>query len=136
MDDFDDSEDDLDDSEDDFDDSEDDFDDSEDELSDDGDDDSDAELSPPKKKISAETRFTRRFTQYYDLIGCYFPVLLRLRELAKLSAISMLLKRTYRALEELKKQVSAPRNDIQNMLDDIGRQLTPCTESKVSVLQF
>lgn len=93
-------------------------------------------MSLPKKKISAEAQFTRRLTQYYDLIGCYFPVLLRLRELVKLSAISMILKNTYRALEEMKKNVAVPRNDIQNMLESIRRQITyPIyTESKVMTI--
>lgn len=116
----------------------DDFDDSEDELTDDSDDESDKELNPPKKKISAEARFTRRLTQYYDLIGCYFPVLLRLRELAKLSAISAILRNTYDALEESKKEVTVPRNDIESMLESVRRQITYpiCTESKVSIIQF
>lgn len=114
----------------------DDFDDSEGELSDDSDDGSDEELSPPRKKISPEARFTRRLSQFYDLIGCYFPVLLRLRELAKLSAISMILKHTYDALEESKKQVTVPpKNEVRCLLESIRSQITYpiCTESKVSI---
>lgn len=115
----------------------DDFDESEDELTDDSD--TDTELSPPAKKISAEARFTRRLTQYYDLIGCYFPVLLRLRELAKLSAVYAILKNTYNALEESKKQLTPmdSHNDVQNMLENIKSQITYpiCTESKVSIIQ-
>lgn len=116
----------------------DDSDDSEDELTDDSDDESEKELSSPKKKISAEARFTRRLTQYYDLIGCYFPVLLRLRELAKLSTIYMILKNTYDTLEESKKQLT-PRdshNDVQSMLENTRRQITYpiCTDAKVSII--
>lgn len=115
----------------------DDLDDSEDEISDDdSEDETDKELSSSKKKISSEAQFTRRLTQYYDLIGCYFPVLLRLRELAKLSAISIILKNTYNALEEGKKNVIVPRNDSRNMLENIRRQINYpiCTESKVNII--
>lgn len=114
----------------------DDFDDSEDELTDDSEDESDNELSTPKNKISSEARFTRRLTQYYDLIGCYFPVLLRLRELAKLSAISMILKNTHHTLEEEKKKTTVARKDIENMLENIRHQITYpiCTENKVSLI--
>ncbi|XP_037034591.1 uncharacterized protein LOC119073310 isoform X2 [Bradysia coprophila] len=36
---------------------------------------------------SAENQFARAFTKHYDEIGKYFPVLLRLKELAKIGAI-------------------------------------------------
>lgn len=113
----------------------DDFDDSEDELSDDSENGSDEELIPPRKKISPEARFTRRLSQFYDLIGCYFPVLLRLRELAKLSAISMILKNTYHSLEASKKQTTVSRNEVRCSLESIRSQITYpiCTESKVSI---
>lgn len=113
----------------------DDFDDSEDELTDDSEDESDKEINRSKKKISAAARFARRLTQYYDLIGSIFPVLLRLRELAKLSAISTILKNIYIKLEESKTEVTVPRNDVNRMLDDIRSQITYpiCTESKVSI---
>lgn len=116
----------------------DDFDNSEDELTDDSENESDEELNQSKKKISSEAKFARRFTQYYDLMGCYFPVLLRLRELAKLSAIAMLLKNTYHALEEAKEQVTVTRTEVQDMLENIRRQIDypVCTETKVSVILF
>lgn len=115
----------------------DDFDDSEDELTDDSEDESgQGKMSQSKQKISPEARFVRRLTQYYDLIGCYFPVLLRLRELAKLSAISMILKNTYNHLEETKKQLTVPRDGINSMLENIKRQITYpiCTASMVSIV--
>lgn len=109
---------------------------SEDELTDESDDESDIEPNSSKKKISTEARFTRRLTQYYDLIGCYFPVLLRLRELAKLSVISMILKNTHHALEETKNKFVVPRNDVQNILEHYRRQIIypVCTESRVSII--
>lgn len=114
----------------------DDFDDSEDELTDDSDDESDEGLNQTEKKISAEAKFARRFTQYYDLMGCYFPVLLRLRELAKLSAICMILKNTYQTLEDAKKQVTVTQTEVQKILENIRRQITYpiCTESKVRIV--
>lgn len=36
---------------------------------------------------SAENQFARAFTKHYDEIGKYFPILLRLKELAKIAAI-------------------------------------------------
>lgn len=131
----------------------DDSDDSEDDLTDDdGDDeaefhqqrqqDSDNESNSSKKKISPEARFTRRFTQFYDLLGCYFPVLLRLRELVKLNAISRILKQVHRGLEKQKRELTPPRGTVREILVDIRHKITYpiCTESKVSVefifLQF
>lgn len=120
----------------------DDFDDSEDELTDDSADESDEEIesddepNEPSKKISDEARFARRLTQFYDLIGCHFPVLLRLRELAKLSAISMILKSNYNTLEEAKKQLTVTQSEVEDILGNIRRQITfpICTESKVRPL--
>lgn len=111
----------------------DDSDDSEDDLSD---DDSNEDTDSHRKKISAEARFTRRFTQYYDLIGCHFPVLLRLRELAKLNAISAILRSIYNSLEEKKSQLTPPRDAVQNILEDLRRAVTYpiCTASKVRVV--
>lgn len=113
----------------------DDSDDSEDDLDDDdSDEEADNASDSPKKKISAEARFTRRLTQYYDLIGCHFPVLLRLRELAKLNAISTILKGVYRSLEEKKETLTPPIDAVEKVLKDLKRQITYpiCTESKVS----
>lgn len=113
----------------------DDLDDSEDDLTDDdSEEESENESSSPRKKISAEARFARRFTQFYDLIGCHFPVLLRLRELAKLNAILAILKSIYQSLKEKKQQLTPPRDTVRKVLEDVKREITYpiCTQSNVS----
>lgn len=123
---------------DDSDDREDDFTDegSEGESDNDLEDESNNEPVLPKKKISAEARFTRRFTEYYDLIGVHFPVLLRLRELAKLSAISKILRDISRSSEVEKQLLIRLRDSVRKTLTDLGRVITYpiCTESKVKAL--
>ncbi len=44
---------------------------------------------------SAEAQFARIFTKYYDEIGKYFPELLRLKELYKLSILSRIIQAKY-----------------------------------------
>lgn len=115
----------------------DDSDDSEDDLTDDSgeeEDECDEEI-PPRQKISAEAQFARRLTQYYDLIGCHFPVLLRIRELAKLNAISKMLQGTYHMLEEKKRELTISRDKIHDLLVSIRREITypVCTEDRVSI---
>lgn len=104
----------------------------------DSEDESNNEPILPKKKISAEARFARRFTEYYDLIGCYFPVLLRLRELAKLNAISEILRDIYRSSEEKKQKLIPLRDAVRKMLEDVRREITYpiCTESKVRAISI
>lgn len=114
----------------------DDSDDSEDDLTDeDSEDEGKAESDSPRKKISPEARFARRFTQYYDLIGCHFPVLLRLRELAKLNVISTILRSFYDRLEEEKSKLPQFCAAVRKMLNGLRRRITfpICTPSKVSV---
>lgn len=109
---------------------------SEGETDNDLEDESNNEPVLPKKKISAEARFTRRFTEYYDVIGVHFPVLLRLRELAKLSAISQILRDISRSSGEKKQRLILLRDSVRKKLTDLERVITYpiCTESKVKSL--
>lgn len=58
-----------------------------------------------KKRITAETQFANDFTEVYDDVGRYFPVLLRLRELLKLLAVHGILNSHYESLETAKENL-------------------------------
>jgi hypothetical protein len=49
---------------------------------------------------SAEAQFARTFTKYYDEIGIYFPELLRLKELLKLTFLSRIIQGRYESQRE------------------------------------
>lgn len=57
---------------------------------------------PKKKRITAETEFANAFTECYDEVGYYFPILLRLRELLKLSTAYAILSGINDSFEEAK----------------------------------
>ncbi|CAF5217695.1 unnamed protein product, partial [Rotaria magnacalcarata] len=54
---------------------------------------------------SAEAEFARVFTKYYDEIGEYFPELLRLKELLKLSVLSRIIQSRYESQCDLAAQI-------------------------------
>ena len=60
--------------------------------------DDEAENESEEEKHSAESQFAEIFTKYYDEIGAYFPELLRLKELLKLSALYIFAQSHYERL--------------------------------------
>ena len=66
------------------------------------------------EKLSPEKRFAMNFTKYYDEIGFYFPILLRLRELLKLSAISIFINNI---LNQEKQQIINYRKQLFHIFD-------------------
>ena len=62
-------------------------------------DDEEANESEEEKR-SAESQFAKAFTDHYDEIGSYFPELLRLKELLKLSALYLFTRSRYQQLKE------------------------------------
>jgi hypothetical protein len=53
-----------------------------------------------EEKRSAESQFAKAFTDHYNEIGSYFPELLRLKELLKLSALYVFARSRYEHLKE------------------------------------
>ena len=64
-------------------------------------------VKPKKKRITAETEFANDFTECYDEVGYYFPILLRLRELMKLLSVYQILRNIFDGLETAKKELRA-----------------------------
>ncbi len=79
-------------------------------------------LIDDENEQSAEAQFARIFTKYYDTIGEYFPELLRLKELLKLSVLSRIIKARYECQCEF---VSRIENDpaIDTYLQEIKQKV-------------
>lgn len=69
-------------------------------LIDDDDDDDDENKDIRDEKRSPESEFAKAFTENYDEIGSYFPELLRLKELLKLSALYAIARHRLAQLSE------------------------------------
>ncbi|CAF3797437.1 unnamed protein product [Rotaria sp. Silwood1] len=71
---------------------------------------------------SAEAEFARIFTKYYDEIGQYFPELLRLKELLKLSVLSRIIQARYESQCNFIAQIE---NDttLRDLLTEIKRKI-------------
>lgn len=80
-------------------------DDSEEDESDGDEEDVGNKKKPKKKRITAETEFANDFTECYDEVGNYFPILLRLRELMKLQSVFRILNNIFDSLETAKKEL-------------------------------
>ncbi|CAF3435002.1 unnamed protein product, partial [Rotaria sp. Silwood2] len=69
------------------------------------------------EKSSPESMFAKAFTDHYDEIGNYFPELLRLKELLKLSALCKFARAHYQKLSE------APHESIRDFIRFTRSQL-------------
>jgi hypothetical protein len=75
------------------------------------------------KKISPEKQFAKDFTENYEEIGKYFPVLLRLRELLKLGAVSTILRLICRNKKDAIKKLQTDKKPIQDVLRKLRREV-------------
>jgi hypothetical protein len=83
---------------------------------------------------SAEAEFAKQFTDSYDKIGSYFPELLRLKELRKLSGALTILRNVYfnakETVENFTFDISTIEKDLASLSSQIGEYPT-YTESNV-----
>jgi hypothetical protein len=71
---------------------------------------------------SAEAQFAQTFTKYYDEIGQYFPELLRLKELLKLSVIARIIRARYESQCDLASRIEKD-TALETFLKEIKRQI-------------
>jgi uncharacterized membrane protein YgcG len=76
-----------------------------------------------KKKMSPEKKFAKNFSRFYEEIGLYYPVFLRLRELLKLGAISLILKSIYMSLKSSIENVVVETEPIRRVLRELRGQI-------------
>jgi hypothetical protein len=72
-----------------------------------------------KKKICPEKMFVKNFSRFYEEIGDYFPVFLRLRELLKLGTILLILREIYKNIESVKKNIVIDTEPIRSVLREL-----------------
>eukprot|EP01080_Neovahlkampfia_damariscottae_P010675 gene10675-3296_t len=73
------------------------------------------------KDDSPEALFAKNFTENYDEIGKYFPELLRLKELAKISAVYVFLRSEHDMLEA---KIKATQTTVQEYFDKLRKDGT------------
>ncbi|CAF3323390.1 unnamed protein product [Rotaria sp. Silwood2] len=80
----------------------------------------DDENESEEEQRSAESLFAKAFTDHYDEIGFYFPELLRLKELLKLSALYVFAQAQYRQLSKTVdyNPIMTHLTGVQNTLSD------------------
>lgn len=79
--------------------------------------------SVDEMRISPEQLFADKFTEHYDEIGEYFPVLLRLKELLKMSAITTILRHRYSIIEGSKMTDKNEYERVDSLLKDIRNDI-------------
>lgn len=80
---------------------------------------------------SAEAQFARIFTKYYDVIGEYFPELLRLKELLKLNILSRIIQARYKSqIDSISQLENDPSLDkhLKEVKKTVGRYPTGTRE--------
>jgi hypothetical protein len=95
--------------------------------------------TPENDELHAEAEFARRLTEKYDEVARYFPEFQRLREIAKLCALSTRLHGYSRGFAHIFETltVEGVKPDVVMQLGHIREQITQwpiCTESRVQEL--
>jgi hypothetical protein len=89
-----------------------------------------------KKKTSSEKQFAKDFTENYEEIGKCFPVLLRLRELLKLGAVSTILRSIWRNKQDAIKKLQTDKKPITDVLRKIRRKVKYPVNTNSKVNEF
>ena len=92
---------------------------------------------PKKKRITAETEFANDFTECYNEVGRYFPILLRLRELMKLLSVYRILSNIFDSLETAKKELNVTLTTrYKKMFGEVRKQISYPQNNSSNVNSF
>lgn len=72
---------------------------------------------------SKEAKFAKLMTDDYDTVGKAYPEFLRLKELAKLQALSLFAQSVYKNLQESSRTISLSWDKTENLLNDLRLQV-------------
>ena len=77
-----------------------------------------------EKDDTPEAKFAKEFTKYYDDIGYYFPELLRLKELLKLSALYTIIQSQHTNYKNAQNNIKIDSSIIRKSLIDMRKEFT------------
>jgi hypothetical protein len=81
---------------------------------------------------SPESKFANLMTKEYDRIGRYFPELARLRELAKIQAMSVFAQSIHQSVQTHYNEINIPESKINTVLKELRAQVKEYPQSSDS----